>query len=376
MAKRTYIYSGGQWVDITTGAGIPRYSAAPTSPAPTANQTYYNTTDGNTYIYNGSTWDKVVANASTSASGVVQLEDTPSATTSKAATSNAVYGVKTTADGAIQKTTLSNTGDVMYASSANTPARLGVGSANTVLSMNNAGTLPAYQSLSTLHGAVATVPSQATGDILYASSATALARLGVGSAGQVLEMNSTATAPTWANPPMTLIATVTAAGTANTVSITNIPQTYTHIFIQYTDVRCSTAADSCYMRFNSNSGSSYWDIGGNVTAGAGGSTSAAATSFGTAGGANTYEPIAGANSTSVASQYARGQVWIYRYAAAGSNAVFTSWQSAANATTAAKMLIGQGYFLPGGASAVSSVQFLSKSAGTSFITGTFYVYGI
>lgn len=80
MAKRTYIRSGGAWVDITTGAGIPRYAIAPTSPAPTTNQVYYNTTDLNTYIYNGATWDKIVPAASTTAAGVVQLgTSTPAA---------------------------------------------------------------------------------------------------------------------------------------------------------------------------------------------------------------------------------------------------------------------------------------------------------
>ena len=42
-----------------------------------------------------------------------------------------------------------------------------------------------------------TVGSDATGDIQYKSSATALARLGIGSAGKVLRVNSGATAPTW-----------------------------------------------------------------------------------------------------------------------------------------------------------------------------------
>jgi hypothetical protein len=80
MAKRTYIRSGGTWVDITSGAGIPRYAIAPTSPSPTTNQVYYNTTDLNTYIYNGATWDKIVPAASTTAAGVVQLgTSTPAA---------------------------------------------------------------------------------------------------------------------------------------------------------------------------------------------------------------------------------------------------------------------------------------------------------
>jgi len=43
----------------------------------------------------------------------------------------------------------------------------------------------------------ALVSSQAAGDIFYASTGTALARLAKGTAGQVLKMNSGATAPEW-----------------------------------------------------------------------------------------------------------------------------------------------------------------------------------
>lgn len=45
-----------------------------------------------------------------------------------------------------------------------------------------------------------TVASQAQGDLIYATSASAWARLGKGTAGQLLTMNSGATAPEWAAP--------------------------------------------------------------------------------------------------------------------------------------------------------------------------------
>ena len=44
-----------------------------------------------------------------------------------------------------------------------------------------------------------TVGSDATGDLQYKSSATALARLGIGSAGQTLRVNAGATAPSWSD---------------------------------------------------------------------------------------------------------------------------------------------------------------------------------
>ena len=39
--------------------------------------------------------------------------------------------------------------------------------------------------------------SQAAGDLAYASSTTVLSRLGIGTAGKLLQVNSGATAPEW-----------------------------------------------------------------------------------------------------------------------------------------------------------------------------------
>lgn len=47
-----------------------------------------------------------------------------------------------------------------------------------------------------------TVGSDAAGDLLYKSSATALARLAKGTGGQLLQMNSGATAPEWSSTPV------------------------------------------------------------------------------------------------------------------------------------------------------------------------------
>lgn len=43
------------------------------------------------------------------------------------------------------------------------------------------------------------IASQAANDIIYASSATQLARLAAGTAGQVLQTNGAGSAPTWAS---------------------------------------------------------------------------------------------------------------------------------------------------------------------------------
>ncbi len=87
---------------------------------------------------------------STSASGIVQLTDSTSSTsTTTAATPNSVKSAydlantaNTTANGAIAKSTITTTGDIIYASGANTPARLGIGTTGQVISVS--GGLPAW----------------------------------------------------------------------------------------------------------------------------------------------------------------------------------------------------------------------------------------
>lgn len=75
--------------------------------------------------------------ATTSSAGIVQLTDSTSSTsTTTAATPNAVKSAYDLANGAIPKTLTTTTGDIIYASSANTPARLGIGSTDQVLKVS------------------------------------------------------------------------------------------------------------------------------------------------------------------------------------------------------------------------------------------------
>ena len=84
---------------------------------------------------------------------------------------------------------LTTTGDTVYASAANTPARLAIGTGRFTLQTNSGATAPEWaaspQSVMT-----------ATGDILYASGANTLAKLAIGSDGEVLTLASGV--PSWA----------------------------------------------------------------------------------------------------------------------------------------------------------------------------------
>ena len=147
--------------------------------------------------------------ASTSASGVVQLSNSTSTTSSVlAATPTAVKSAYDLADAAIAKTTVTTAGDVIYRN--------------------------------------ATVPT----------------RLGIGTVGQVLTVNSGATAPEWATPAasggMTLINTggTTLSGTSNTIS--SIPSTYKHLLVVINGAYASGGSGSSYtLRMNGDTGSNY-----------------------------------------------------------------------------------------------------------------------
>jgi hypothetical protein len=80
-----------------------------------------------------------------------------------------------------------------------------------------------------------TNPMTTTGDTIYSSSGSTPARLGIGTAGQVLRVNSGATAPEWATPAssggMTLLSTTSIAGGAAT-TISSISQDYIHLYVE------------------------------------------------------------------------------------------------------------------------------------------------
>jgi hypothetical protein len=90
-----------------------------------------------------------------------------------------------------------------------------------------------------------------TGDIYYASSANTPARLGIGSTGNVLTVASGI--PSWAAPAaggMTLLSTTTLSGTSTLISSVN--QTYNNLFIIIKNIDVSSGTNA-YVRIEPNS---------------------------------------------------------------------------------------------------------------------------
>lgn len=177
------------------------------------------------------------ASASTSSAGIVQLTDSTSSTsTTTAATPNAVKSAYDLANAAIPKSLTTTTGDIIYASSANTPSRLGLGSA-----------------------------------------------------GQYLKVNSGATAPEWATLSaggMTLISETTASAVTS-ITFSSISQSYKQLILIWSGVYHSASGSEFSLRLNNNSSTVYenaglWKNVGGTSVSSGGYTQLGVTNAGSA----------------------------------------------------------------------------------------------
>jgi len=98
----------------------------------------------------------------------------------------------------------------------------------------------------------------AAGDLIYATANDTPARLALGTAGQVLQVNSGATAPEWAAPAagggLTQLATGTLSG--GQVDLTSISGSYIDLVLVITDLE-TNAASGQRLRVNADSGNNY-----------------------------------------------------------------------------------------------------------------------
>jgi hypothetical protein len=101
-------------------------------------------------------------------------------------------------------------------------------------------------------------PETTLGDIAYRSStANVKTRLALGTAGQVLKVNSGATAPEWGTADaggMTLLSTTTLSGASTTIS--SISQSYNHLQILIVGATTSSS-NGLLMRLNGQTGAIY-----------------------------------------------------------------------------------------------------------------------
>jgi len=134
-------------------------------------------------------------------------------------------------------------GDLRRGDSSGNPERIAVGSANQVLQSN--GTTESWVTLSTGDTVLTT-----QGDILY-EDASGLQRLGAGTAGKFLTTQGTSSNPTYTNPTLSFIVSLTAEDGDATVA-DDLAQIRMPFAFELQDVRafCNTAPTGADLQFD------------------------------------------------------------------------------------------------------------------------------
>ena len=206
-----------------------------------------------------------------------------------------------------------------------------------------------------------TNPMTTTGDIIYSSSGSTPARLGIGTTGQVLNVASGI--PAWATPAsggMTIISTGTLSSTGLTFS--SIPGTYYNL--QLSIAGFNAGGSNLQIRVNGDTGANYVSGSARARNRAGG-VNAAAAAPGTASSA-TFDGEAGPDNSATNTQI----IFFPQYAA----------------PTGAKAITGSSYTLStykipsinftsynGTEGAITSITILT---GGTFSAGTYTLYGV
>lgn len=111
-------------------------------------------------------------------------------------------------------------------------------------------------SSNTLTGVINNTLTTTTGDLIYASSANTPARLGIGTSGQVLTVSGGI--PSWATSSsggVTLLETLSLSGASTTSS--TISGSYKHLFVLVKNIVVNTSNTDMWLRFNSDTSNNY-----------------------------------------------------------------------------------------------------------------------
>lgn len=161
-----------------------------------------------------------------------------------------------------------------------------------------------------LDAKVANTLTSTTGDMIYASAANTPARLGIGSSAQVLTVASGV--PSWSTPSsggMTLISTVVPSASTG-FSFSSISGSYKHLLLTWSGILHSNNSTAFDVRLNANSGSNY-----NSMVYYGANTTLTQANAGNATSYNPTVPVFGKNvANSGFHNTNSGYLWLYDYA--------------------------------------------------------------
>jgi hypothetical protein len=197
-------------------------------------------------------------------------------------------------------------------------------------------------------------PGTTSGDLDYYTSATAKARIGIGTNGQILTSNGTI--PTWAAAPaansMTLLSTTSLSSTSTTVS--SISQSYTNLMVVFRGWTYSSNA--------------VWRIRPNANAGL---TCAQYIITGTAGSTSSGELIAATGGTQQGGSNVQQILLINNYA---STSYVKPFQSYGVTEVGSSSNLWGGFFNT--TSAITSMQFGTVAGTSTFSAGQILIYGV
>jgi len=203
------------------------------------------------------------------------------------------------------------------------------------------------------------------GDLIYATAADTVTRLGIGTAGQVLKVNSGATAPEWAaaaaGGAYTLLNSGGTALSGATVTISSISGDYTDLYLILEDFQFSGSAN-IQIRFNNDSGNNYYQSGtyvdGSGSSGFKGNAEATGLDIGNDGSSGNQQNV--------------GVIRIFNYTDTSSNRVGQINYFMKVSSNSFLTNVGFGYK---STTAITRIDLIVGNSQT-FNGGTYYLYGV
>ena len=140
---------------------------------------------------------------------------------------------------------ITSQGDLRRGDSSGNPERLAVGSANQLLQSN--GTTESWVTLPTADSVITT-----HGDIIYGDSSGDAVRLGAGTAGKFLTTQGTSSNPTYTNPTLSFIVSLTAEDGDATVAddLAQIRMPFAFELSELPRAFCNTAPTGANLQFD------------------------------------------------------------------------------------------------------------------------------
>jgi hypothetical protein len=194
-------------------------------------------------------------------------------------------------------------------------------------------------------------PGTTAGDIDYYTTSTAKARVAIGTAGQVLTVNSGATAPEWTTVStggMTSLASGSLSGSS--VTLSSISGSYTNLYLAIKGVSATSTADQLRIRFNGET-----------------------TNYGSTAGSGTSALNMGANDFAVTNAATAYNIQFFNYAAAGGYKVIQYNNCGFDGSnTWTQTGVGTSFNTT---AAITSITILTNS-GNTWDAGTYVLYGV